>query len=285
MTFPAVPSHFQKEGPASPCVLNGANLTWKNCTVLSCAMGMSKSSIGRVEMSGCQVRAATNDHEGGTTIPQVEAICSAHGIATEAHTGSNVASLYYLAYQCSLGRGFILQGNTQPDGRGNVNHAVWVNQAIGGTPGNPTSFDVWDPWSNGPASWSYSKTKAFMLALRPWGESDSRTLKNMGINGGYALVFPDTEPHYHHHYAGHPTNPFPDGLRIRSPKAGQRVNVRTRPDRINPADIAGTLADGTRWTAYQVTTKGVKLAGSSTWYGNHDGNRWVHSSGVTGAGI
>ncbi len=274
MTRPSVPSRFQKEGAASPCVLHGVNLSWKNCTVISAAMGMDKSTLGRVQMSGCAVREETNDHAGGTTLIQVQAVCSAHGVKTEAHTGSNVASLWYLAYQAALGSGFILQGNTQPDGRGNVNHAVWVNApAGGGTPGNPDGFDVWDPWSNGPAYWSYSRTKTFMLALRPWGEGDPRTLKNQGIDGGYALVFPDTEPHVHIKYGAARTSPFPDHTKVKSPVAGRRVNVRREPD-ITSTKVK-TLADGTIWYAYQ--KKGH-------WYGSHSGTQWVHDSGLVGEG-
>lgn len=273
MTRPAVPSRFQKEGAASPCTLRGINLAWKNCTTLSSAMGMDKSSLGRVKMSGCAVREETNDHAGGTTLSQVQAVASAHGIKTEPHTGSNVASLYYLAYQGALGRGFILQGNTQPDGRGNVNHAVWVNAPVGGTAGNPDGFDVWDPWSNGPEYWSYSRTKNFMLALRPWGESDSRTLKNMGVNGGYALVFPDTEPHAHIKYAAVRTSPFPDRMKVKSPAAGRRVNVRSGPG--TSYRKVKTLADGTVWHGYQ--RKG-------RWYGSHSGTRWILDSGLVGEG-
>lgn len=267
MSSPAVPN-FQKEGAASPCRIGGINLAWKNCTCLSAAMGMHKSSLGRVYMSGCAVREETNDKAGGTTLDQVQAVCSAHGVATEKHTGSNVASLWYLAYQAASGRGFILQGNTQPDGRGNVNHAVWVNHAIGGTPGDPTAFRVYDPWSNGPADWSYAKTKAFMLALRPYGEGDSRTLKSMGVNGGYALVFPDTEPHAHFKYGGTKTPKFPDKTRIDA----TGVYGHSRPS-LGAALQTRPLPKDSAWWAYQhVTVNGVE------WYGNHSGTEWVRKS-------
>ncbi len=275
MTHPAIPSHFQKEGAASPCVLHGVNLSWKNCTTLSAAMGLSKSSIGRVEMSGCAVRSETNDYAGGTTLSQVQSVCSAHGVSTEAHTGGNVASLFYLAYQGALGRGFILQGNTQPDGRGNVNHAVWVNHPIGGTAGNPTVFRVYDPWSTGPADWSYAKTKAFMLALRPWGESDPRTLKSMGVNGGYALVFPDTEPHVHLKYGAAKSSPFPDRTRInrtdgqwayKSPATGEANRVKR-------------YADNDLFIVYQYVTKSGRK-----WAGSHAGGLWIPAASLSHVG-
>lgn len=279
-------AHFQREGSASPCTLHGHDLKWKNCSVLSGGMGGDKSTLGKIVLSGCQLRDETGDYLGGTTIPQVAAALAAHGIKTEQHVGGNVCTLWYASYQGASGRGFLLQGNTQPDGRGNVNHAVWVNHPIGGTPGDPDGFWVMDPWSTGPAFWSYAKTKAFALALHPYGEADPRTLKSLGINGIYALIFPDTEPHAHLHYGGAKTAPFPDALKTHPPVAGRRVNVRSRPDRLAAGDVVGTLPTGTPWTAFQVTTTGAKPAGSSsrTWYGNHDGNRWIHSSGVVGVG-
>lgn len=282
MTHPSHPTRFLKEGPASPCVLHGVNLTWKNCTCLACGMGMNKSTLGRVDMSGCAVREETNDHAGGTMLSQMEAIASAHGVKTELHVGSNVASLWYNAYQGARGRGFILQGNTQPDGRGNVNHAVWVNEPYGGTPGDPDGFIVWDPWSSGPAKWSYAKTKAFALALRPFGEDDPRTLKNMGINGVYSLIFPDTEPHAHLHYGASHTSPFPDHQTIHSPVPGERVIVRGGPGKQYP--VKRTEPSGTAWTSYQVVRNGGLDRGSRVWYGGHAGRDWVHESGLSGKG-
>lgn len=280
MSTPSRPV-FLKEGPASPCVLHGRNLSWTNCSTLSAAMGIDKSTLGRLRFSGCDVRDATGDFVGGTSIPQVAAVAAIHGVATEQHVGSKVCTPFYAAYQNALGRGYILQGNTQPSGRGNVNHAIWVNESTGGTPGAPASCLVFDPWSAGPAWWSWAKVKAFAAALHPYGEADPRLL---GPGRFYALIFPDTEPHFHSRYGGARSSPFPDRLIAHSPAAGRRVNVRTRPDRINPADIAGTLATGTAWVAYQVTKSGIALAGSKTWYGDHSGARWIHSSGVTGVG-
>jgi len=115
---PSQPQRFEKEGSASPCVIGGINLSWKNCTPLSTSMGLNKSTLGRVDTSGCSVRDETHDKAGGTTLIQMQPVCAAHGVATEAHTGGNVASLWYLSTQCRNGRGFVLQGNTGPDGRG-----------------------------------------------------------------------------------------------------------------------------------------------------------------------
>lgn len=67
----------------------------------------------------------------------------------------------------------------------------------------------------------------------------------------------------------------PVAKRIRVPK-GRKANVRTAP-RTN-ARITSHLASGSTFGAWQVTTKGQELAGSSRWFGNRTGSRWVHSS-------
>lgn len=281
MTQPSHPNAFEKEGPAHPCTLHGQDLKWKNCTCISCGRGISKSTINRDNPSGCEIRDETGDYVGGTNLVQMQAVASQHGVKTELHVGGNVASLWYLAYQASLGRGFQLDGNEIVTKGKNVNHDVWVNNAIGGTPGDPDGFLVYDPDSDGPAVWSYAKTKAFAQALHPYGEADPRTLKSMGINGCYALLYPDTEPHFHSHFGGHQSSPFPD--RTRAIKAG--VLVHSTPHHTSKAhpNIVGKLAKGQLFVGYQYAT-GDTYRGSSKWVGNHDGGQWIHVSQLTHVG-
>jgi hypothetical protein len=186
---------FQKEGPAGACVLDGQLLGWKNCTCLSFAMGIDKSTRGKVRITGCMVREEIQprDTSGGTTIEQNAAVADLHGVHVGVHTGSGVASPYLVGLSLQSGHGVSLAGNTYPLGKGNVNHNVWVNEVMGGTPGHPTSALVYDPWSNGPQWWSWSKVFSFARALHPYGEKDPRTLSSMGISGVYCGIFPDTE--------------------------------------------------------------------------------------------
>jgi hypothetical protein len=186
---------FQKEGPASACVLDGQQLGWKICTSLSFAMGIDKSTRGKVRITGCMVRdeILPRDVTGGTTIEQNAAVADLHGVHVGVHTGSGVASPYLVGLSLQSGHGVSIAGNTLPLGKGNVNHNVWVNECVGGTPGRPTQAYVYDPWSAGPQWWSWSKLFNFARALRPWGEGDPRTLANMGISGVYCGIFPDTE--------------------------------------------------------------------------------------------
>lgn len=67
----------------------------------------------------------------------------------------------------------------------------------------------------------------------------------------------------------------PVSRRIRVP-AGRKANVRTAPR--TTAKIVVRLANGQRFTCYQVTDKGQALAGSRRWYGNRSGTRWLHTT-------
>jgi hypothetical protein len=137
------------------------------------------------------------------------------------------------------GQGVSLAGNTAPLGKGNVNHNVWLNECAGGTVGHPTSALVYDPWSAGPAWWSWTQVYAFARALHPYGEADPRTLKSMGISGVYCGIFPDTEgPIWG---AGVPANiraVDPDGRIVGAAvrKAGQNYGTR-----VDVSDIAAAL--------------------------------------------
>lgn len=178
---------FLIEGPATACVLHGVPLGWANCTCLSFAMGIDAATLGKIRISGCQVRDETGDYVGGTTIPQNAAVALAHGVTVEQHVGPNVCTPVYAATKLQSGRGIALSGNTIAIGKGNVNHNIWVNSASGGVLGKPQYGDVFDPWSQGPALWSWTKINAFAAALRPWGEGDSRTL---GAGKFYSAIFP-----------------------------------------------------------------------------------------------
>jgi hypothetical protein len=186
---------FQHEGPASACVLAGQYLGWKNCTCLSCGMGIDKSTHGATVFSGCMVRDAIQprDVTGGTTIEQNADVAGRYDVPVAVHTGSGVASPRLVGLSLQSGRGVSLAGNTMPLGKGNVNHNVWLNECVGGTVGIPSQVLVYDPWSAGPAWWAWSKVFSFARALRPYGESDPRTLASMGISGVYCGLFPDTE--------------------------------------------------------------------------------------------
>jgi hypothetical protein len=187
MTTPYRP-HFQIEGPATACVIHDHDLGWQNCTPLSGGMALDASTSGHIVISGCQIRDETGDDIGGVTLPQVAAVIESHGVHVDVHVGAGVCTPQYAAVQLRARRPIILQGNTLPDGRGNVNHAVEVNDVWGGTRlDTPAYAMVFDPWSTGPAAWPWWKVLTFASALHPWGETDPRTL---GPGKFYAGILP-----------------------------------------------------------------------------------------------
>jgi hypothetical protein len=277
MSIPSVPT-FLIEGPASACIINGHYLGWKNCTTLSFAMGIDKSTLGKVRLSGCQVRDETGDTIGGTTIEQCAKVALNHGVRVEVHTGPNVCTPAYAATQLQAGRGFSLSGNTSAIGKTNTNHNIWINHCSGGTLGHPAYAAVYDPWSKGVSTWTWAKVLAFAAALRPWGEADSRTL---GPGKFYSGIFPDTEPHMHPRFAAVKTTPFPDRAVV-NVKAGTKANVRSGPAKTY--SVVATLADGAAWVSWQYKANGGTDNGTTGWYGNHDGTRWTHQSNLSGKG-
>ncbi len=56
------------------------------------------------------------------------------------------------------------------------------------------------------------------------------------------------------------------------------ANVRARPT--TAAKVLNVRHRGGKWTAWQVTTTGEHVAGSSKWFGNKTGLRWIHESVV-----
>lgn len=288
----AVRPAYQHQGPAGNCVIDGRDYSWLSCTCYAGAMGIDKSSLGTHKPSGCSVRDDTNDRVGGTTLPQIINVAmDGYRIFVEPHVGGNVANPKYLALQLSSGRGAVVQGNTRAligtthqSTQGGVNHAIWANETRGGTSTNPAEVLIYDPAADGrkrsyhvdqgPSWWPWSRLLAFAAALRPWGDTDSRTL---GPGWVYCGIFPDTDSVFIAKFGGKRTKPFPDRQRADCPKT-EMVNVRSTPSHKAGDNIVGHLKDGDLWTAFQVTTTGAMFHGSKKWYGDRKGLRWVHSA-------
>ena len=284
----------QHQGPANHCVINGRQLGWLSCSAYSMAMGIDRSTLGAKRPTGCQVRSHTGDTSGGLTLTQVAASAAVYGVHVDLYQGNGACSPVFAARQCRAGRGFCLQGSTgvlvhtkfRSTG-GPVDHTIWVNEVKGGTLDAPQYALVYDPAADGtnghassPGWWPWSLVKSFAANLHPW--NDRRIL---GPGRFYAAFLPDTEAHAHLKWAAVHTKPFPDHMLI-NPPAGKRINVRSRPDRINAADVVTTLPLNAPFTAYQVTSKGIAPNGSTShvWYGDHNGNQWVHITGLKGIG-
>jgi len=294
MSVPARP-HWQPQGPANRCVIDGHALGWSNCTPTATAMAVEKAWLSAIRPSGCEVRESITprDVSGGTTLTQCKPFADAHGAPMSVYVGSKVVSPFYLAVQLQAGRGVVLQGNTGPliatrfrsTGSG-VNHAVYVNEVRGGKVGEPSEALVYDPaadghragWgtaAQGPQWWPWNVAVAFARALHPYGESDPRTLKGMGITGVYSGVMPDTEPHAHLKYGAAKTSPFPDRVRVNVASAW----THSTPDVRVASRISPKLQRDDLFVAYQRVTKAGLL-----WLGSHDGNRWIRGDRVRNIG-
>lgn len=293
MGIPARP-HWQPQGPASRCVVyvNGIRrlLGWLNCTPDSFAMAIEKATLGRIRLTACDVRKATGDTTGGTTLEQCARVARAKGVAVAVYDADNMATPTQVARWLRSGRGVVAQGNTSamlshPGVRstgGPVNHAVYANEVRGGTTDHPDEVLVYDPaadgrvasWGKadqGPTWWPWTIFLAFLAALKPASTDGGVTGTRLGSGKAYCAVFADTEPHAHLRYGGSRTTPLPDRTRATG------GNLRSAP-RLADQYKVRALRKGELFVAYQVTNSGDSFNGSRRWYGNHDGTRWVHAA-------
>jgi hypothetical protein len=300
----AVRPVFQKQGPASNCVISHRKLGWKSCTAYAMAMGIDSATAGRRRPTGCKIRTLTGDLSEGITLSQVAAVAEAtFHVRMTVRTGRQATSPKFAARAANGGCGFVLQGNTgalparlRAGGATPCNHAVWVNEVRGGTIDVPDEALVYDPAADarrpgidkGPTWWTWESVIAFAGALEL--DTAGRRLGRGRMYAGFTPRRPAQAPVAvvdgpTFQFGAVKTNPFPDQVRARPP-AGRRVNVRSRPDRLLPEDIVDRLPDGAGFIAFQFLTTGAKPAGSNsgTWYGNRDGTEWVHESGLSRVG-
>jgi hypothetical protein len=270
---------------------------WLNCTPTSFAMAMEKATLGRVRVTGCDVRRQTGDLSGGTTLWQCRTAAEHWGVKCDVRAGGNVIAPTGLAVRVSNGQGAVVQGNTsallatkfRSTGTG-VNHAVYLNEVRGGSSTSPREGLVYDPaadgrvagWgtaAKGPQWWPWATVLNFCAALKPGGDGTSARL---GPGKVYAAIFADTEPHVHLYSGAVRTSPFPDKQIV-----NHRAPTGESAMRLGPSTaykVAMMVPNGTPFTAYQYKPNGGTDNGTTGWFGNHDGNRWIHESDLIGRG-
>ena len=283
MSIPARP-RFQVQSPA----ISGDPLGWLSCTAYATAMAIDRSTLGALRPTGADVRRLTGDTTGGLSLPQMVGPAAHYGVALEVRSGASAATHDWLRAQLLAGRGIVLQGNTSAlldtafrSTSGAINHAVYVNELRA-----DGLALVMDPCADGrraeidqgPSWWPWKTVLDFAAALRPYGDRDPDVV---GPDRIYCAAGPDTEPHVHLAHGGRRTAPFPDRVNAWNANPKRRVNVRRAPSLSAP--VVGRLAVGQPFTVWQVA-QGASVAGSKVWYGDHDGRRWVHSSGLRGVG-
>lgn len=259
------------------------------------------------------MRRHTGDTEKGLNLRQVAEVAQEHyDVLVTLRTGPRVIAPDAAVAQARRGRGFVLQGNTGPllgttsqSTRKPAQHALWVQSVKVDAAGKPTFATVFDPAADGrrldatrnmakaPQQWPWRRVLDFAAALKM---DDGKPL---GPGRFYAGFVPRRQtspvpgsanaaqptPGVTLRFGARPTTPFPDRTRA-NPPAGRRVNVRTRPDRLDHADVVDRLPDGALFIAHQRTSQGIKPPGSRspTWLGNRDGTAWVHVSGLRRVG-
>jgi len=251
-------------------------------------MAGDEGTINQIVLTGKQIHLETHDTVGGTTLPQCVASLTGRGVKVEQHTGPNVATPFYVAYQLQLGRCLAAQGDavafigTPSRSTGTaVAHAVMFADARGGTPGDPDEVLMYDSAADGrKAGWGtaaqgpqwipWARAKKFFAALRPNGPGTPQ------LGGGkvYCAILPDTKPHVHLKYGAARTSPFPDRTRVNT----AHVWLRSSPT-MGTASHVRRLDRNTLFVAYQRVSRGGYL-----WLGNHDGSRWVRASSMRNIG-
>jgi hypothetical protein len=301
---------YQHQGPAWHCKHQGKQLGWVSCTAYAMAMGIDRATNGGRTPTGCEVRELTKDFVNGLSLDEVaDAAAEFHVRVTVKH-GPHAIAPEKAAVQCRLGRGFVLQGNADVlrntpfrATKGAVNHAVWVNRIRGGTREKPAEARVFDPaadgrsapWGTavkGPSWWPWETVLAFAASLRI--NDNGKKLGPGKMYAGFIDAPPTGKAAIHVAGQPHPpvpdvilanhavkTKPFPDRMRA-DPPPGRTVNVRKDPRSLAADDIVDRLSDGTLFIAFQRIDDGARPGGSSSriWYGNHDGDQWIHESGL-----
>jgi hypothetical protein len=269
--------------------LDGSRYASLNCTCAAAAMALDRATIGQKRTTAAQIRAYTGDTSGGTNLAQVTNVLRArYGVDMLVRYGAPIATFDEHLYD---GRGAILQGASsatrgtrfQASETFGGNHAWYVSEGRGWRLTNgvhvPTDYLVFDPLADGRragiAESPFWLPREYLLTFaRRLVVSGSTQL---GFGKVYAAFTRDTEPHFHAAHGATRTSPFPDRTRGTAP-TGKRVNVRSGPSTTYP--IVDYLSTGDLFLAYQRTDTGQSLSGSRRWYGDHDGRRWVHRSGL-----
>lgn len=290
MSHPERPTFISQDpNHGGSCIHNGKQFGWLNCTPTATAMLIRQATLGKETPTGCDIRILTGDWSGGTMLSQcAEAARDEYGIKMTVRVGSNFITPKDLRDLLEAGHGAVIQGNAiamvdtpQQSTAGRVNHAVYANEMSGSRvlvydPARSNRHASFGKVTAGPQWWDWDLMLEFMAELRPWGDDDPRKL---GRGRAYAGYGPDMEPHVHLRFVGsHGTNPLPRTFVVQSPVPRERANVRQGPSR--RYDVIRTKPNGSEFVAWQRTDQGQKLAGSSTWWGNHTGTRWMHDSSL-----
>ena len=262
--------------------LDGSKYAGLNCTCAAGAMALDRDTLGHKTSTGAIIRNWTGDTVGGTRQVQVaDAIERAYGVELDVETPILTADALR---RLDAGQGMMLAGQSaatrgtkwQASETFTGNHQWYDNERRkNSSVAGGYEHLIYDPLADG---------RRAGIAQSPMWIPENVVLDfarrldidglgtRLGYGRFYAVFTHDTEPHLVLRYGGTALKP-PQVKTIHVP-AGHKANVRRRPT--TEAAIVNRKANGSTFTAYQVTKTGQSLGGSRTWYGNIDGSRWLH---------
>lgn len=251
---------------------DGSRYAGENCTPASGANGANASTGGRVNKTGGAIRslvprwAETDPSNPGWSIPDLDKAMGKLVVGFDNRSGRGWS---HLVSALNAGQYVVLQGDSDRFSNATCSGAFNGNHAIGIHPASRVVNLRRQRWINDPickaGRWEYEST------IRAYGQKIATSLRF----GVYTTAVPRQAAPATTvtlRYGGVKLSPA-QNKRISVP-AGQKANVRSRPT--SEATRVTSLANGTVWTAYQVTKTGQLLAGSRTWYGDKTGTRWLH---------
>lgn len=269
----------------------------QNCGVSVDAMSAERATLGRLRLSGADIRERLNDHDGGTNLTQSKAVLARYGVrldldqpgpfwkleaAIREGRGANTA-MYYAPVRDTEFSGSETFGG---------NHRIWVSEGRGWFQDgrgrwHAEEYHVFDPLADarrkgiadGPDWWPRNLLMRSCWRLNVASPGDNY----LALPEGWAYfgLVKDTEPHAQLRFGAERTTPFPDACVTVAP-AGKKVNVRRAPNR--DQEPINERRRGQPWRAWQVTRDGERVDGSRVWYGNQDGTRWIHSANLAREG-
>lgn len=258
---------------------DGSPLAGENCTPTSGANGANAATGGKVNRSGGSIRSLvprgqeTDPGNPGWSIPDLDKAMARLGVPYENQSGRGWAAVIFAL---NLGKYVTMQGDSDRFSNSTCSGAFNGNHCIGVHPASRVVNLRRQRWIDDPicktGRWEYeSVIHAYAAKISPtihYGVFTTAVPKATGTPTPPVVVTLK--------YGGTKLSPA-QVKRIAVP-AGQKANVRQRPTTAAALATAApkTLANGSTFTAYQVTKTGQLLAGSRTWYGDKSGNRWLH---------
>jgi len=270
--------------PAFVKQLDGSKYAGLNCTCAAGAMALDRETLGKKTSTGAIVRNWTGDTVGGTRQRQVaDALDRAYDVELDVETPIGTTTALG---RLDDGQGMMLGGASSAT-RG----TRWsASETFGG---NHQWFDnerrknsqvaggyehlIFDPLADGRRA-GIAKSpmwipQAVVLDFAKRLDLDGKG-NLIGTGRFYAVFTHDTEPHLVLRFGAIAI--VPPQIKVIKVPVGQQANVRSGPG--TTYKIINRAPNGTKFRAWQRTTKGQLLAGSRVWYGNVDGTRWLHAT-------